>query len=101
MAAAIVRKTLKNLDMKSNTTNALLKLDKFILKTFNWLLHNQEVSGLLVASFLLSLSNHYFSKIVVKTIYIVSLKTKCELILGGQNLNQLNDIVCINNKKVR
>lgn len=35
MAIVIVGKTFKDLDIKLDTTNTLLKLDKFILKIFN------------------------------------------------------------------
>lgn len=40
MAAVIVKKAFKDFDIKSSTTNALLRLDKFTLKAFNKLLHN-------------------------------------------------------------
>lgn len=63
--------------------------------------HNREVSGPLVASFLLDLLDHYSPKAVVKTINITLLKSKFLLILSGQNFNQSNDIVCVNGAKVR
>lgn len=63
------------------------------------LLHNWKVSGLLIASFLLSLPNHYSSIVVVKTINITLLKTKFELILSGLDFNQSDDILHIDGKK--
>lgn len=68
---------------------------------FNGLSHDWKVSKALIVSFLLSLPDHYFSIIVIKTINIALLNTKFELILGGQNFNQLDDIVHIDDKKVR
>lgn len=35
MAVAIIRKTFKDLEIRSTIINDLLKLDKFALKTFN------------------------------------------------------------------
>lgn len=57
---AINRKTFKDLNIRLDTINTLLKLDKFALKAFNWLSNDWKVSKPLVASFLLSFSNHFF-----------------------------------------
>lgn len=87
MAIAINRIIFENLDIRSSITNTLLKLDKFILKSFNWLLYIQKISRLLVVSFLFDLINHYFIIVVVKTLNIILLKTKFELILSDQDFN--------------
>lgn len=60
-----------------------MKQDKFVLKIFNQLLYNWEVSEPLVTCFLLSLLNHYFPTMIMKTINIALLKIKFELILGS------------------
>lgn len=98
---AIVKKDFKSLDIKFNTTNTLLKLDKFTLKMFNQLSYNQKIIELLIANFLFSFSDHYFSIIVIKTIKITLLKTKFELILSSQYFYQLDYIVFIDDKKIR
>ena len=70
IAAAMVKKVFKNLDIKSGLANAISSLDKFALKEFNQLFHNCKVSGPLIASFLLGLPDYYSPTIVVKTINI-------------------------------
>lgn len=87
MGMAINRIIFENLDIRSSITNTLLKLDKFIFKSFNWLLYIQKISRLLVVSFLFNLINHYFIIVVVKTLNIILLKTKFELILSDQDFN--------------
>lgn len=87
MATAIVRKTFENIEIRFGLDNIMPKLDKFVLKAFNQLSHNQKISGLLVASFLLCLPNYYFPTLVIKTINIVLLKIKFKLIFSGQDFN--------------
>lgn len=103
MAAAMVRKALK--DHVKNPTptfaNYIPTLDKFALKAFNWLSHNCEVSGPLVASYLLDLPDHYSLKAIVILININLLKIKFPLILSSQNFNWLDDIIWVNSDKVR
>ena len=68
MAAAMVRKIFKDHDKNPTSTSAnyIPMLDKFTLKAINWLSYNHEVSGPLVASYLLDLLDHYFPKAIVK-----------------------------------
>ena len=58
-------------------------LDKFLLKAFNKLSHNREVSRSLVVGFLLDLPNHYILNALVKLINISILKTKFLLLIFG------------------
>lgn len=51
--------------------------------------------------FLLSSSDYYMSNTLVKLINISILKTKFLLLISRQNFNTTNDIVCINNIKVK
>lgn len=97
---AIIRKAFKDFDIKSGTTNTLLGLDKLALNAFDWLSHNRKVSRPLVASFFLDLPDHYFPTVVMKTINILLLKTKFDLTLSGQYLNQSDNIIRIYDRKV-
>ncbi len=103
MAAAIVRKPFD--DHENNITtgpsNYTSTLDQFALKAFNQLTHDREISGPLVASYLLNLLNHYFPKAIVKTINIALLQVKFSLILNSQNFNQSDDIVRVDGTKIR
>ena len=101
MAVAMIRKAFKDHNTRLGITDILQGLDKFALKAFNQLLHNQKVSRPLVASFLLSFPNQYSLIAAVVTINIALLKTKFELILGGQDFNQSNDIIYVDNGKVK
>ncbi len=103
MAAAVVRKTFDNHDNNITTgpSNYTLTLDKFALKAFNWLSHDQEISGPLVASYLLNLPDHYSPKAIVKIWNIALLQVKFLLILNGQNFNQLDNIVRVDGNKIR
>ncbi len=103
MAAAIVRKAFDNYDnnITTGSSNYTLTLDKFTLKAFNQLSHDREINGPLVASYWLNLPNHYFLKVIVKTINIALLQAKFLLILNSQNFNQSDDIVCIDSTKIR
>lgn len=76
-------------------------LDKFFLKVFNKLLHNCEVSKLLVVRFLLDLLDYYTSNFFVKLINILVLKIKFLLLIFEQNFNTTNDVVYINSYKVQ
>lgn len=101
MATIIIKKAFEDLDIKLGITNVSLKLNKFVLKMLNWLLHNQKINKLLVTSFLFDLPNHYFSIIVMKIINITLLNTKFKVILDGQDFNQSDDIMYINSGKLR
>lgn len=61
MVAVIVIKVFDNhdQDLTSTSTNYIFIFDKFTLKTFNQLFYGQKINKLLVASYLLHLSNHY------------------------------------------
>lgn len=82
------------------SANYILTLDKFALKMFNRLFHNRKVCRPLVASYLFDLLEHYFLKVIVKSINIKFLKKKFPLILSGQNFNQSNNIICVNGDKI-
>lgn len=103
MAPAMVRKAFKDNDKNPTLTftNYTPILDKFALKACNQLSHNHEVNGLLVASYLLDLLDHYFLKAIIKSIKINLLKIKFPLIMSNQNFNQSNNIISINNNKVK
>lgn len=75
MGAAIVRKVFDNHNnnLTTDSFNYILIFDKFALKIFNQLSHNQEISKLLIVSYLLNLTDYYFLKIIVKIIYIALL----------------------------
>lgn len=78
MATTIVRKTFENHDKNSifSPTSYIVRLNKFVLKAFNQLYHNNEINKQLVASFLFDLLNYYFLKVAMKTINIALLKAK-------------------------
>lgn len=88
MIVAIVRKTFDdhNNNITTAPSNYTPNLDKFALKAVNRLSYNQEISGLLVASYLLNLLNHYFPKVIVKIINITLLQAKFSLIWNGKRL---------------
>ncbi len=56
-----------------DSSNYILTFDKFALEAFNPLSHDREISGPLVASYLLNFPNHYFLKAIVKIINIALL----------------------------
>ena len=103
MAAAIVRKAFNNHDNNITTcpSNYTPTLDKFALKVFNQLFHDQEINRPLVASYLLNLLDHYSLKAIVKNINIALFQTKFLLILNGKNFNQLDEIICVDGTKIR
>ncbi len=74
MAATIVRKAFDNHDnnIATGPSNYTLTLDKFALKAFNRLSHDREISGPLVASYLLNLLDHYSPKAIVKAGQLVN-----------------------------
>lgn len=74
----------------------MLNLEKFVLKVFNRLSYNCEVSGLLIAGFLSNLLDYYTPHCLVKTINIFILGMKFILLIFGQNCLNTNDIVRIN-----
>lgn len=76
-------------------------LDKFLLKVFNKFLHNYKVSKLMMTRFLLGLSNLYIPNALIKKINIFILKAKFLLLIFGLYYNTTNDVVYINNRKVR
>ena len=75
-------------------------LDKFLLKAFNRLSYNREVSRLLVAGFLLDLPDHYTPNAPIKLINLFVLKTKFPLLISRQNFINTDDIACVNGGKV-
>ena len=82
IAATIIKKAFEDRDKSgSGLPFYMSTLDKFLLKLFNKLFHNCEISGPLVAGFLLDLSNHYTFNIPVKLINISMLKTKFSLLI--------------------
>ncbi len=103
MAESIVRITFNyhDKDSTNSPTNYTPSLDKFALKAFNRLSHDREMSGLLVACYLLDLPDHYSPKVNMKTINIASLRAKFSLILNGQSFNQSDDIVRVDGTKVQ
>ncbi len=70
MSTAFVKKAYDKVQSIANITTQV-GLDKFTLKAFNCLAYDQEISGLLVASYLLGLSNHYILSNNVKSINLV------------------------------
>ncbi len=103
MAAAIVRKAFDDYhnNIMTSLSNYTPTLDKFALKAFNRLFHDREMSGTLVASYLLNLPDNYSPMAIVKTINIALLEAKFLLILNSHNFNQSDDIVPINSTKIR
>ncbi len=89
IAVIIMRKAFDNhnKDLTNNLINYTSSLDKFALKAFISLFHNWEISGLLVASYLLDLLDHYSPKANIKTINIFPLQAKFSLILNSQRFN--------------
>lgn len=75
MAAVIVRKVFDNYDkdLTNSPTSYILSFNRFALKVVNQLFYNWEMSGLLVASYLLNLSDHSSAKANIKTINIAFL----------------------------
>lgn len=103
IAATIVKKSFDNHDKDFTTdlSNYTSTLDKFALKIFNQLSYDQKISEPLIASHLLNLSDHYFLKAIVKIINIALLQAQFFLILNGKSFNQLDNIVYIDNTKIR
>ena len=102
MAAAIVRKAFEDRDKPGpGLPSYLPTLDKFLLKVFNKLLHNREVSGPLVAGFLLDLPDHYTPNAPIKSMNLFVLKIKFLLLISRQNFNTTNDVAHVNGSKVR
>ncbi len=85
MTVVMVRKAFDNPDNNITTcpSNYTPTLDKFALKAFNRLSHDREISGPLVAHYLLNLFDHYFPKAIVKIINIALLQAKFSMILNG------------------
>lgn len=101
MATAIVRKVFEDQDKPGpGLPFYISNLDKLLLKVFNKLLHNCEVSRLLVARFSLDLPDHYTPDAPVKLINIFVLKEKFLLLISKQNLNTTNDVLHVNGCKV-
>ncbi len=88
-------------NITTGPSNYTPTLDKCALKAFNWLSHNREISEPLVASYLLNLPNHYFSKAIIKTMNNILLQAKFSLILNDQSFNQSDDIMHIDSTKIR
>lgn len=79
----------------------MLTLDKFLLKAFNRLSHDCEVSRPLVAGFLLDLLDYYTPNTSDKLINLFILKAKFLLLISRQNFNTNNDITYVNSGKVQ
>ena len=103
MTAVIVRKAFDDHDnnIMTSSSNYTPILDKFALKAFNQLSYNWEISRPLIASYLLNLSNHYSPKVIVKIINIALLQAKFLLILNSKSFNQSDNIVRIDDTKIR
>ena len=63
--------------------------------------HDREISGPLIASYLLNLLDHYSLKAIVKITNIVLLQIKFLLILDGKSFNQSNNIIHVDGIKIR
>lgn len=101
MVVAIVRKAFEDRDKPSpGPPSYTPNLDKFLLKTFNRLSHNYEVSGPLVAGFLSDLLDHYTPDASIKSINFSVLKNKFLLLISKQNFNTTNNIAYVNGGKV-
>ncbi len=85
----------------TGSSNYTLTLDKFALKAFNRLSHDREISRRLIASYLLNLFDHCFLKVIAKIINIALLQAKFLLILNDKNFNQSDDIVHVDDTKIR
>lgn len=83
IAAALIKKAYKDLEIRFSLANTISRLDKFSLKAFNQLSYNWNVNWLLVTSFLLDLPDYYFPIAIVKTNNIAFVKTKLEVILSS------------------
>lgn len=71
MSIAIIQKAYEDVQAKVMAITTLVRyvdLDKFALQTFSRLVYKREVSGYLVASYLLSLPNHYSHDIKLRCI---------------------------------
>lgn len=102
MVATIVKKAFDNQDKLGMRPPFYTSTpDKFLLKAFNRLLYNREVSKPLVAEFLLDLPDHYIPNTFIKLINISVLKTKFLLLIFGQNFNTTDSVACVNNSKMR
>lgn len=71
----IVKNALNNYDKNLTTisSNFIFLFDKFTLKTFNQLSYNYEIKKSLIARYLFSLTDHYFLKVIIKSINIILL----------------------------
>lgn len=85
MVVAIVKNAFNNHDKNPiiNPPNFIPTLNKFALKTFNQLFYDQEISKLLVTSYLFNLPHYYSLKVIIKTINIAFLQAKFSLILDS------------------
>lgn len=101
MIIVIVRKAFKNWDKPDlGPLVYYSNLYKFLLKVFNRLLYNYEVSRLLVVRFLLDLLDYYTFNTFIKLINISMLKIKFLLLISKQNFNINNDIINVNDGKI-
>ena len=85
IAVVIVKKTFKDQDKPDlGPPSYIQNLNKFLLKAFNRLSHNREVSGPLVVGFLVNLPDYYTPDVLIKSINIFVLKNKFQLLIFGQ-----------------
>lgn len=103
MAAAMVRKAFDDHENQLGDGPGMYtpSLDKFALKAFNRLSHDREVSGSLVASFLLDLPDHYTPKTSLKSINLSTLRAKFPLFLEGSDFSCTDDIVRVDGSKAK
>lgn len=75
MGAAFVNKTYDKVQSTANITT-YIGPDKFALRSFNGLPYDQEISGFLMASYLLGLLNYYTLSNNVKSINLALLQKR-------------------------
>lgn len=73
MEAAFVKKAYDDMQLSSADVITHVALDEFALKAFNCLAYYREISGPLVASYLLGLPDHYTLSNNVKSINLAIL----------------------------
>lgn len=101
MSVAIVKKAFEDRNKSDSRLPFYTpNLDKILLKAFNRLSYNCEVSRPLVARFLLNLLHHYTPNTPIKSISISVLKDRFLLLISRQNFNTINDVACVNTSKI-
>ncbi len=75
MGAAFVKKAYDNIQPSANVSSHMTP-DKFALRAFNCLAYDREISGPLVASYLLGLPDYYTLSDNVKSINLAILRKR-------------------------